>query len=69
MQMLPTSEPLLMTPTEAASLLKLSRAKVYELIRLRQLPSIRIGGTIRVPVDALREHVARELTSQASEAA
>lgn len=56
-------ERILMSPTEAADVLRLSRSKTYELIRIGQLPSIRIGGVLRVPVDAVRERVARELAA------
>lgn len=38
---------------EAARLLDISRSKAYELIRTGALPSIQVGKTVRVPVDAL----------------
>ena len=53
------AERILFTPTEAADELRLSRSKVYAMIKTGIIPSIRIGGVLRVPADALREHVAR----------
>jgi excisionase family DNA binding protein len=52
---------LLLRPTEAARLLGIGRSKVYELLAKGELPSIRIGGSVRVPVDALRAWVARQV--------
>ncbi len=43
--------------SEAADALGISRAKAYELIAEDKLPSIRVGSSIRVPVDALRAWV------------
>jgi excisionase family DNA binding protein len=39
---------------EAAKVLAISRGTAYEGIRTGQIPSIRIGGRIRVPTAALR---------------
>ena len=52
-------ETLLHRPEEVAALLQLSRSKTYELIAEGQIPSIRIGRTIRVSASAL-EHWIRE---------
>jgi excisionase family DNA binding protein len=48
---------LLLRPTEAAEALGLSRATVYELLARGEIPSLRIGRSVRVPVDRLREWV------------
>lgn len=48
---------LLLTVTEAATLLSLGRSKAYELIRSGAIPSVRIDGARRVKVDDLREYV------------
>jgi excisionase family DNA binding protein len=45
---------------EAALALGISRAKAYELIASGQIPSIRIGGCIRVPVEQLRDWLERQ---------
>lgn len=49
--------PLLLKPDEAARLLGVSRTKVYTLIGRRDIPSIRMGGSIRVPREALEAWV------------
>ena len=38
---------------EAAHLLRLGRNQVYELVRIGQIPSVRLGRCIRVPKAAL----------------
>jgi len=45
---------LLLRVAEAATLMGISRSKAYELIGAEMLPAIRIGGSIRVPLDELR---------------
>lgn len=47
--------------SEAASALSISRAKAYELIAAGRLPSVRVGGCIRVPVSALRAWIEAQL--------
>ena len=49
---------LLLSPTEAAEHLSVGRSKVYELIRLGQLRSVKIGGSRRIPRAALADLVA-----------
>jgi excisionase family DNA binding protein len=39
--------------SETAELLSISRSTAYRLIRSGQLPSIKLGGIIRVPYDEL----------------
>ncbi len=46
---------------EVAERLKISRWKVYELIRSRELASFRVGRCRRVPARAVTELVARLL--------
>ena len=53
--------PQLYTVEEAARLLTISRWKVFELIRLRELRSVKIGGLRRVPRTAIDEYIARLL--------
>ncbi|HEY8479837.1 MAG TPA: helix-turn-helix domain-containing protein [Spirillospora sp.] len=52
-------EPLLLKPERVAMLLSIGRTKVYELMRSGALPSVRFGGSRRVPATALRDFVAR----------
>jgi len=53
-------EPLLLRPGEAAEAIGIGRSKIYELISSGELPSVRIGGSVRVPLDKLREWVERK---------
>jgi len=46
-------EPLVLTPIEAAKLLRIGRATAYEQIRCGTIPSIRMGRRILVPRAAL----------------
>lgn len=50
--------PQLFTVREVAERLRLSRSKVYELINLRELRTIKIGRCVRVPEAAVRELLA-----------
>ena len=45
------------TIRETASLLKLSRAKVYELVREGTIPSLRLGKQIRIEEETLRRWI------------
>lgn len=47
------------TVEEAAQVLKISRWKVFDLIRTNQLHSIKIGGLRRIPHAALDEYITR----------
>lgn len=50
-------EKLLLKPTEAADLIGVGRSKVYALLADGTLPSVRVGGSVRVPTEALRRWV------------
>lgn len=43
----------LLTVPEAAALLRISRNKAYELVRLHLIPAVRLGRSIRIPRQAL----------------
>jgi excisionase family DNA binding protein len=45
---------------EVSRALRLGRSQVYQLCAAGKLPTIRIGRSVRVPADALREWVRRE---------
>ena len=47
-------ERLLLRPNEAAHAMGISRTKTYSLIASGDLPSVRIGGSVRVPAMALQ---------------
>ena len=57
---------LLMSPLEVAKHIGLSRDTVYTLIRRGEIPSVRLGGSIRVPADQLRETIARKASTNAA---
>ncbi len=58
--MKPTADelPRLFTVREVAERLRLSRTKVYELINLRELRTVKIGRCVRIPEAAVRELLA-----------
>jgi excisionase family DNA binding protein len=49
----------LLTPEEAAQVLRVGRSKVYELMRTGELRSVKIGGSRRISAVALAEFVAQ----------
>lgn len=51
---------LLLKPAEVAETLGLGRSKTYELIAGSVIPSVRIGTSVRVPVDSLRAWIASQ---------
>lgn len=50
---------LLLTSTEAAEALGIGRSKLYELIRVGAVESVRIGSARRIPSDALERYIDR----------
>ena len=46
-------------PVRAAKLLDMSKSKIYEMIQRKQIPSVRLGGCLRIPMSALEDLVAR----------
>lgn len=60
-------EKLLYTPVEAARVLRVGRSKVYELLGIGELTSVRNGACRRIPATALLEFVHR-LSEPAQEA-
>lgn len=53
-------EKLTLRPMECAELLGIGKSKVYNMLKRGQLPSVRLGHSVRVPVDALRAWIARQ---------
>ena len=53
-----TTPKLLLTPAEAAGALGVGRTKLYALMGEGLIESVRIGGSRRVPVDAIDRFVA-----------
>jgi excisionase family DNA binding protein len=50
-------EPWLLRPEEVGDLLGVSRSSIYNWIRTKDLPTVRIGNCRRIPMDELREWV------------
>ncbi len=55
----PHSRAPLLTVAEVAELLRVSRATVYKLCEIGELPHVRISNSIRVPDAAIRRFVAK----------
>jgi excisionase family DNA binding protein len=53
------------TVLEAANVLRLSRAKVYQLIEREGLPTIHFGRAVRVPVDSLQDWLRERIQKDA----
>lgn len=47
----------LLKATEVAQIMGIGRSLVYELIAQGQIPSIRLGRCIRIPVEALQKWI------------
>jgi excisionase family DNA binding protein len=53
---LPKASPLAVSVPEAARLLGISRNLAYDLVRMRELPAVRVGERrLLIPVAALKE--------------
>lgn len=55
-------ERLLLRPAELGDAIGVSRSRAYALLASGEIPSVRIGGSIRIPVDALKSWVAERAT-------
>ena len=64
--MQPTTDRLLLHPAEAAHLLAISRSKLYSLCASKELPTIRVGKSIRVPLAALERWVEEQTAASTS---
>lgn len=58
-------EKLLLKPMEVFKALSVGRSTGYAMIASGELPSVRIGRAVRVPVDALKEWVKRQTEKRA----
>ncbi|MCH7577963.1 MAG: helix-turn-helix domain-containing protein [Chloroflexi bacterium] len=54
-----TPDSLLLRPAEVAERLSLSRSMVYELLLRREIESILIGRSRRIPLEALTAYIDR----------
>jgi excisionase family DNA binding protein len=55
----PKTEKLLVTVPAAAEVLSVARSKVYAMVQAGELPAVRLGKSLRIPVRALTEYVQR----------
>lgn len=51
--------PLLLKPEDAAEALGIARTRVYQLIRTKEIQSVKIGKLRRIPVAAVQAYVDR----------
>ena len=58
-------EPLLLSAEEAAAQLRVSRARMFDLIRKRKVVSVKVGASRRVSYDSLRAYVDQLIAEQA----
>lgn len=58
-------ERILLRPSEVAELLGIGRTKCYELIGAQVIPSIKIGSSVRVPMESLRQWVSSQTDEEA----
>jgi len=50
-------EPMVLYPDEVATLMKVSRWTVYELVKRKKLPAVKIGRGIRIPRKAVMDFI------------
>jgi excisionase family DNA binding protein len=55
-----STERVYLRPREVAERLGVCTATVYTLIERGELPAVRVGSALRIPVDALARWLARE---------
>lgn len=47
----------LLKPSEAAQVLGIGRSLIYELIARGEIPSVRLGRCLRVPIESLQQWI------------
>jgi excisionase family DNA binding protein len=53
------TEKMLVSPEEAAQILSIPKRRVFELLSGGRIRSYKIGRLRRIPIEALREYIAR----------
>ena len=61
------NKPELLRPTEAGKMLQIGRSKLYELISSGDIPTVEIGGMLRVPRRWVTDKVTQALAAHAAE--
>ena len=59
---------LAVSPTECAAILGVSRPTVYTLIHQDDFPSFKLGARTLISVDGLRDWIAKQTESEATQA-
>jgi excisionase family DNA binding protein len=63
-------EKILLKPGEVCELIGVGKSRCYELIAAGLLPSVRLGRSVRVPADLLRQRMAElQVAEEASKSA
>ena len=57
-KMVPTPEPLLVSPRQAARLLSVSERTLFTWTKAGQVPCVKLGRLVRYSVDSLKEFIA-----------
>ena len=65
-QTFPTPINPLLTGDEVSAILNISRAYAYQLMRTGEIPSVKIGRSVRVRREDLDAYIARNTTSKIS---
>ena len=58
------SEFVFVKPVRAAKLMDMSKSKIYEMIQRNEIPYVRLGGCLRIPMSALDDLVAKAISGQ-----
>jgi excisionase family DNA binding protein len=58
---------ILLRVAAAARAMDVSRSKLYVLINQAQVPHVRIGGSLRIPVQALRAWIEQKIDAKGEE--
>jgi len=66
-ELAPIPTKLLLRPEEAASVMGVSRSRIYELMRQGSLPRIHIGRSVRIPTQAVQAWVTLQADAQSRE--
>lgn len=53
----PTARPRFQTVAEVAAMMRVSKMTVYRLVHSGELPAVRTGRTLRLPLAAVRRHL------------
>lgn len=64
-----SSQPVLLYVSEAAKMLALSRARVYQMVASGELPHVRFGKAVRIPCAALLRYIERQTVNADNDAA